>query len=175
MKEDVMKRLSKVELVVFDVDGVLTDGRIYYDGVGVDMKAFDVQDGLGVSLLVRNGIKVVFMSAKSSASIRRRARDCGVEIVMEDISHKGDALVSICRELRIDLSNVVFVGDDLVDIRAMKLSGVSIAVANACREVKEVADFVTSCFGGRGAVRQVCEMILKSKGMWDYIVDEFSR
>ncbi len=167
-------KFERIKLVVFDVDGVLTDGKIIYDSQGMDMKAFNVQDGLGISLLVQAGIKVAFMSAKGSDTIRRRARDCKVEIILENIEHKGMALKKLAEDLKIDLSEVAFVGDDLVDIRAMKICGFPIAVANACPEVKEVAVYVTQREGGSGAVREICEVILKDRGDWPVIIRRFS-
>ncbi len=169
--EDLLRR---VELVVFDVDGVLTEGKIFYDSEGRDIKAFDVQDGLGISLLSSVGIKVAFMSAKSSPTIRRRAQDCKVEIVLEEVDNKRIALERLGEDLGIPLSAVAFVGDDLVDLRAMRVCGIPIAVANACPEVKEVAVYTTSRPGGRGAVREVCELILKAQGHWPSIVKRFS-
>ncbi len=164
---------EQIKLLVLDVDGVLTDGKIIYSSDGSDLKAFDVQDGLGISLLVQAGIKVAFMSAKGSDTIRRRARDCKVEIILENVEHKGVALRKLAEDLRINLSEVAFVGDDLVDIRAMKICGFPIAVANACPEVKEVAVYVTQREGGNGAVREICEVILKKRGDWVGILDQF--
>ncbi len=165
---------SRIRLIVFDVDGVLTDGRIIYSSDGSDLKAFNVQDGLGISLLVQAGIQVAFMSAKGSDTIRRRAQDCKVEIILENVEHKGVALRKLAEDLKINLSEVAFVGDDLVDIRAMKICGFPIAVANACPEVKEVAVYVTQREGGSGAVREICEVILKDRGDWPKVIEKFS-
>ncbi len=163
----------RVELMVFDVDGVLTDGKIVYSSSGEDTKSFDVQDGLGLSLLVRAGIKVAFMSAKGSRTISRRAQDCGVEIVLEHVDNKRLALERLSEELGVPLDRIGFVGDDLVDIRPMRICGLPIAVANACEEVKSVASYVTKKRGGAGAVREIAELVLKAKGLWERIVESF--
>ncbi len=162
-----------IELLVLDVDGVLTDGRIVYGSDGSDMKFFNVLDGMGVSLMAKAGLKVAFMSAKASKVIRRRAESCKVGIVLEDVSNKGEAIRSLSDELNVSLDKIAFVGDDLVDIRAMKLVGFPIAVANAVDEVKQRAKYITEKQGGFGAVREVCELILKAKGLWQGLVEEF--
>ncbi len=164
---------ESIKLLALDVDGVLTDGRIIYDSDGRSLKFFNVHDGMGLSLLRRAGIEVAFISAKSSPTIGIRAEDCGVSIVMEDISDKAEAVRQVASSVGVDLSETAFVGDDLVDIPAMKVSGLAVAVANACPEVKEAADYITSSYGGRGAVREVCELILKSKGLWESIISKY--
>ena len=172
--DEVISVAKNIELVVFDVDGVLTDGRIVYDSQGNDYKFFNVQDGLGISLLRRCGIQVMFMSAKSSKVIKRRAMDCRVELVLEDISDKKKTLLEIGREMQLGLDRICFVGDDLVDLGAMKICGLPVAVANAAPEVKAVAKYVTKQKGGCGAVREICEIILKAKGYWEKLLKAFS-
>ena len=170
--DKVMMELAKnIMLLVLDVDGVLTDGRIIYSSDGADMKFFNVLDGMGLSLMAKVGIPVAFMSAKSSAVIKRRAQSCNVTIVLEDVSDKGKAIKELASERDIPLVQVAFVGDDLVDIRAMKLVGLPIAVANAAQETKDRAIYVTSKSGGFGAVREVCELILKAKGLWQGVIE----
>ena len=171
---DLTDRWKNVKLLALDVDGVLTDGRIIYDSDGRSLKFFNVHDGMGLYLLRKANIDVAFISAKSSPTIKLRARDCGVSIVMEDISDKGQAIREVAESIGVGLSDTVFMGDDLVDIPAMRLCGLAVAVANACPEVKEMADYVTSSYGGRGAVREVCELILKSKGLWDELVQGYT-
>ncbi len=160
-------RLKKVKFLLLDVDGVLTDGRIIYDSKGYDSKFFDVHDGLGVYLLGRMGIKTILITAKGSKSIPPRARDMRAEAVYENILPKTKVLDKILKKYRLRCEEVCFVGDDFVDLSVMERVGVPIAPRNAAAEVKKLAAAVTRKEGGRGAVREVAEMILKSKGLWE--------
>ena len=166
MEESLLNRAKKVKLLLLDVDGVLTDGRIIYDSAGRDAKFFDVHDGLGVYLLKRAGIPTILITAKASRAIKPRARDMQVADVFEDISPKNAVLDKILKKLKLTPQEVCFVGDDLVDICLMKRVGFAIAVFNACAEVKNLAHYITQKEGGRGAVREVAELILKSQDKW---------
>lgn len=163
-------KAGKIKLLLLDVDGVLTDGRIIYDSAGKDLKLFDVSDGLGVYCLKRAGIPTVLITAKGSASIKPRARDMQVDEVFENISPKSAVLGKILKKYKVFNGQVCFVGDDLVDLCLMKRVGLPIAVASACREIKQAALYVTLKEGGRGAVREVSELILKSQGKWKNII-----
>jgi len=156
--------------LLLDVDGVLTDGRIIYDSRGHDMKFFDVHDGLGVYVLRKLGIKTVLITAKGSRAIKPRARDMQVEEVFADVSPKTAVLDKILRKYKVDISEVCFAGDDLVDLCLMKKVGLPIAVFNACPEIKQAASYVTIREGGRGAVREISELILKSQDKWNDIL-----
>ena len=166
MEEYILSKAKKIKLLLLDVDGVLTDGRIIYDSKGRDAKFFDVHDGMGVYLLKKAGIPTVLITAKGSRAIRPRARDMQVEAVFENISPKTRALDKILNKYKVSPDEICFVGDDLVDLCLMKRVGFAIAVFNACPEIKQAASYVTLRYGGRGAVREVAEMILKAKGLW---------
>lgn len=153
--------------MILDVDGVLTDGRIIYDSKGRDSKFFDVHDGLGVYLLKRVGIKTILITAKGSNTIKHRAADMKVEEFYEDIFPKTKVLARILKKHNISASEVCFMGDDLVDLGIMKAVGFSVAVANACSDILDVACYVTKKSGGRGAVRETAELILKTQGKWE--------
>lgn len=171
-----VKRIAKgIKLLLLDVDGVLTDGRIVYDSGARDSKFFDVHDGLGVYLLSKAGIKTVLITAKGSATIKPRARDMRVAEVFSDISPKSAILGSLLKKYKVGRNEVCFVGDDLVDLGLMKLVGLKVAVANACAEIKNVASYITVKRGGRGAVREVAELILKSQGKWRGLVKYYER
>lgn len=170
VKEELREKAGKVKLLLLDVDGVLTDGRIIYDSRGRDMKFFDVHDGLGVYALRKAGIKTVLITAKGSRAIRPRARDMRVEEVFENISPKSAVLDKILKRYKVDVTEICFVGDDLVDLCLMKKVGFPIAVFNAAPEVKQAASYITLKEGGRGAVREVTELILKSQGKWQEIL-----
>lgn len=165
--KELQERLGRIKLLLLDVDGVLTDGRIVYDSRGRDMKFFDVHDGLGVSLLDKAGIPTILISAKGSAAIKPRARDMRVAEVFENVSPKTAVFDKILKKYKVSAPEVCFAGDDLVDICLMKSVGFPIAVFNACPEVKRLASYITLKEGGRGAVREIAELILKSQGKWD--------
>lgn len=172
--EELRHKAKKIKLLLLDVDGVLTDGRIIYDSRGRDLKFFDVHDGLGVHLLLRCGIKTILVTAKGSKAIRPRARDMGVEAVFENISPKSSILDKILKKYKLDASEVCFVGDDLVDLGLMKIVGFPIAVFNAAPDIKNAAAYITLRHGGRGAVREVAELILKSQGRWDEVTKDYA-
>jgi 3-deoxy-D-manno-octulosonate 8-phosphate phosphatase (KDO 8-P phosphatase) len=167
------EKARKIKLLLLDVDGVLTDGRIIYDSRGRDMKFFDVHDGLGVYILRKAGIKTVLITAKGSRSIRPRARDMRVEEVFANITPKTRVLERILRKYKVDIREVCFVGDDLVDLCLMKRVGFPIAVFNAAPEIKQAASYITVRLGGRGAVREVAELILKSQGKWEEVIRSY--
>jgi len=164
--ESLQEKARKIKLLLLDVDGVLTDGRIIYDSRGHDMKFFDVHDGLGVYLLHRAGIQTILITAKGSRSIKPRARDMRVAEVIADVSPKSAALEKILKKYKITPDEICFVGDDLVDLCLMKRVGLAVAVFNAAAEIKQTATYITIRSGGRGAVREVAELLLKSKGKW---------
>jgi 3-deoxy-D-manno-octulosonate 8-phosphate phosphatase (KDO 8-P phosphatase) len=168
--EGLKLKAQKIKLLLLDVDGVLTDGRIIYDSGGRDSKFFDVHDGLGVYVLHKSGIKTVLITAKSSKTIFPRAKDMRVAEVFADIFPKTAVLEKILKKYSVTLDEVCFVGDDLVDLSLMRKVGLPVAVANGASEIKEAASFVTSRSGGRGAVREVAELILKSQGKWEDVL-----
>lgn len=168
--KEVFEKASRVKLLLLDVDGVLTDGRIIYDSRGRDSKFFDVHDGLGVYVLNKFGISTILITAKRSRSIGPRARDMRVAKVFADIFPKTAVLGRILKQYKIDKSEICFVGDDLVDLCLMKEIGFPVAVSNAASEIKQAASFVTEHSGGRGAVREVAELILKSQDKWPEVL-----
>ena len=159
-------RAKNVKLLLLDVDGVLTDGRIVLGSYGDELKNFDVGDGLGVILAKRVGIKCVIITARSSKIVKIRAKHMGIEKIYES-HYKIKYLRDITRRFRVKEEEICFIGDDLIDIPILKRIGLAVAVANARPEVKEVAHYITKAQGGRGAVREVCEIILKARGKWE--------
>ncbi len=166
-------KAKKIKVLLLDVDGVLTDGRIIYDSSGRDMKFFDVHDGLGVHVLSKAGIPTILVTAKSSRVIKPRARDMRVAEVFANILPKSAVLEKVMKKYAVSLEEIAFVGDDLVDLSLMSRVGLPVAVANACAEVKDKAAYVTTKQGGRGAVREVVELILKSRGAWEKVVGSY--
>lgn len=170
VKHDLRQLAKRVKLLLLDVDGVLTDGRIIYDSRGRDMKFFDVHDGMGVYALSKAGIKTVLITAKGSKTIKPRARDMKVAEVFSDISPKSAILDRILKKYGVTKDEVCFVGDDLVDLCLMKRVGFAVAVFNACPEIKQAASYISVRQGGRGAVREIAELILKSQDKWKDIL-----
>lgn len=173
MEESIQEKAKKIKLLLLDVDGVLTDGRIIYDSRGRDLKLFDVHDGLGVYLLKKSGIRTILITAKGSKAIGPRAKDMQVEAVFENISPKSQILDNALKKYKLVPDDVCFVGDDLVDLCLMKRVGLPIAVFNACAEIKQSASYITLREGGRGAVREVAELILKAQGKWQEAIDSY--
>ncbi len=167
----VVAKAKKVKFLLLDVDGVLTDGRIIYDSLGNDMKFFDVHDGLGVYCLYRMGIKTILITAKGSKTINPRAKDMHIEAVFANITPKSLVLDRVLKKYKLKAEEVCFVGDDLVDLCVMKRVGLPVAVLNAAPEVKQAASYITLRKGGRGAVREVAELILKSQDKWRKIME----
>lgn len=166
MLDNLKKRAAEIKVLLLDVDGVLTDGRIIYDSRGRDMKVFDVHDGLGVYLLEKAGVVTILITAKGSKAIKPRARDMRVTEVFENIHPKAAILDKILKKYNVNSNQVCFVGDDLVDLGIMKKVGLPIAVFNAVPEIKQIASYIALREGGRGAVREIAELILKAKGLW---------
>jgi 3-deoxy-D-manno-octulosonate 8-phosphate phosphatase (KDO 8-P phosphatase) len=167
--------LKQIKLLLLDVDGVLTDGGIVYDSQGSETKAFDVRDGLGIKLLVQSGIAVGIVTGRRSAALSHRCRDLGIDMVFDAVADKASVLQEALERTGVRVHEVAFVGDDLPDLPLMRRVGVAIAVADAHEMVRAVALLITRAPGGRGAVREVCEQILKSQGLWDHVTGRFDK
>jgi len=165
--------LSQVKLLVLDVDGVLTDGRIIYTDSGEQIKQFTSRDGLGLRLLMDNGILVGIITGRISGALTHRCRNLGIDLIFDGIFNKAEALDRMARKTGIDPPAMAFMGDDLIDLPAMTRAGVAIAVADAVDEVKARADIVTRASGGHGAVREICDAILKAAGLWENALKPF--
>ncbi|MBI3154102.1 MAG: phenylphosphate carboxylase subunit delta [Burkholderiales bacterium] len=165
-----MDKAKDVKLVILDVDGVMTDGRIVIDDNGLEQRNFDIKDGFGVVALQMTGVEVAIITSKKSGSVRHRAEELKIKRFHEGIRKKTEPYEQILAEMGIGDAQVAYVGDDLVDLAMMKRVGLPIAVADAVDEVREAAAFVTRARGGHGAVREAAEMILKAQGKWEAIL-----
>jgi len=174
MDKRLRKSLRKVRLLILDVDGVLTDGRIIYTSKGHSIKQFNVKDGLGINILKKAGIPTILISSKASPILKIRAKDMGVEEVYQDVDSKLRIYNRIKRKYNLKDEEICFVGDDLVDLGVIKRAGVGCAPQDACEEIKKSADLVLKSRGGEGAVRELVELILKSQNKWSYIVKFYS-
>ncbi len=157
-------RLARLRLIVFDVDGVFTDGRFLMDEDGREYKAFHTQDGYGVRRLLEAGVQVAIISGRRSGAVDRRMTELGVTRVLQGCRHKTPELHALAEELGIDLAEAAYVGDDLPDLEAMRTCGLAIAVANAVDDILAEADYVTARSGGHGAVREVADLVLAARG-----------
>ena len=154
------EKLEKVKLLILDVDGVLTDGRIIMDDNGREIKHFDVRDGHGIKLLQRYGIDVVFLTGRRSAVVEHRARELGITHVVQGARDKRVALLDLAERIGIDPAAMAYMGDDVNDVDCLRAAGLAFAPADAVPEAKSAADFVTSAKGGGGAVREAAEYII---------------
>jgi len=163
----VIDKAKKVSFLILDVDGVMTDGGIVYSEQGEEVKVFNVRDGLGIKMLIREGIKVAIISGRKSKAVDCRAEELGIIDVYQGVTDKVAVFEEILKKSKIRPDQVGFIGDDLVDLPLLSNVGFSVAVSDAVDEVKENVDYVTKQRGGNGAVREVCELLLKAQGKWE--------
>ena len=174
MKDTILlKKLKHIQLLLLDVDGVLTDGSIIYNDDGSETKIFNARDGFGLKLVIQAGIKVGIVTGRSSKALHHRCDDLGIRHLFDGLADKAMILEKISVQTGIGPDHAAFVGDDLPDLPIMKRAGLSIAVANAHEIVRKKADWTTQAPGGHGAVREVCEALLTAKGIWEEITARF--
>jgi 3-deoxy-D-manno-octulosonate 8-phosphate phosphatase (KDO 8-P phosphatase) len=173
IKPEVLKKIMGVRLLIVDVDGVMTDGRIIYNDDGRQLKFFDVKDGHGIKLFMRAGLEVAIITSRESGVVLHRANDLGIKILFQGALDKVKAFEEIITTKGISPEDVSYIGDDLVDIPLLKRVGFSVAVVDAVREVKDCVDYVTERQGGYGAVREVCELILRLQGRWESVTERY--
>ena len=171
--EALRARAKRIAAVVFDVDGVLTDGSILLDSSGAEIKRFNVKDGSGIKFLRRSGLILAIISGRESAAVDARARDLGIEHVYQGYKEKTRAFEDLKKRLSLDGEEFAYVGDDLPDVPVMRLCGLAVAVADARPEVKAIAHHVTESAGGRGAAREFAEWLLKLSGRWQGIIERY--
>lgn len=172
--EDRIIEIAKnIKLLILDVDGVLTDGSIILDNEGNEFKTFHVRDGHGIKMLEKAGIKVAIITGRHSKVVDRRAHELGITEVYQRCHIKLVAYEHLIEKMGISDKEVAYVGDDIVDIPIFKRVALSVAVADATEETKAEAMIVTENRGGRGAVREICDLILKSNGKWKELIDEY--
>ena len=165
--QDILEKAAKVKLVIFDVDGVLTDGSLFYDNDGQEYKAFNSRDGHGMKMLQGSGVKVGIITGRTSNVVTHRMANLGVTNVYQGQLDKVPAFEQMISDLGVSADEVAYVGDDVVDLPVMRKVGLAIAVADAHSFVKEHAHWTTPNGGGRGAARDVCELIMRGHGVLD--------
>ncbi len=172
--EEVWRRAARVKLLLLDCDGVLTDGRITLVGESDEQKSFHTRDGHGLVMLRRAGVRTGIISGRTSAAVVRRAADLGVEFLRQGSHNKIVEFEEVLAAAGVAAEETAFVGDDVVDIPLMRRTGFAVAVADATRETRAAAHYVTQLPGGYGAVREVCELILKAQGRWDELMRRYT-
>jgi 3-deoxy-D-manno-octulosonate 8-phosphate phosphatase (KDO 8-P phosphatase) len=170
-----MANLADIQVLVIDVDGVLTDGTIVVNSDGSESKFFSVLDGHGIRLWRRAGLKVAFLSGRKSQPTEHRARQLEVEYVFQDCHDKLNEIEKFLRQTKLTPDSIAYIGDDLPDLPVIRYVGFGAAVANAVAEVKQYADYVTTRPGGKGAVREVIEYILKETGRWPELMKRYEQ
>jgi 3-deoxy-D-manno-octulosonate 8-phosphate phosphatase (KDO 8-P phosphatase) len=172
----IAQRARAVKVLLMDVDGTITMGIVNLlsqaDGSALELKSFDAHDGQGLTLARTAGIRTGIISGRESAAVRKRATEMGMDFVYEKQPHKIPAYEDILKKSGVQESEVAYLGDDLPDLTVMRRVGFAVAVGDAAIEVKQAAHYVTKAVGGRGAARELVELILKSKGIWEQMIDK---
>lgn len=167
-------RAALIRLLALDVDGVLTNGLIYYGNSGEELKAFNIKDGLGIKLLQDAGVRVAIITGRQSEIVARRARELGIADVVQGREDKRQALLELCQRNGLDIEQCAYMGDDLPDLGAIVSAGLGMTVADACTAVQGAADWISRYNGGCGAVREACEFILSARGEWSSLESSFA-
>ncbi len=171
---DTMKLASKIKLLILDVDGVLTDGGLYYDPDGRVVKRFDVQDGLGIKIAQKAGLEIAVITGLKQPVVEKRVRELGIEEYHPGYHDKAPVLKEICKRMHIGLDEVAYLGDDWVDVTAMQIVGFPMTVPNARPEMFELSKWTTKNPGGRGAVRDAIDYLLRATGCYDEAWSQWS-
>jgi len=162
----VMEKAAGIRLLILDVDGVLTDGSIVYTAEGVQVQSFHVHDGLGLKLLMKAGVRVVIISSRQSGALAKRASELGIDRIYQGVQDKLAVYREVLESFSVADEDVCAVGDDWVDLPILRRVGLSVAVQDASDPLRDYVDFMTSRPGGKGAVREVCDLILKARHLW---------
>lgn len=167
------EKCATIKLILTDVDGVLTDGRVIFDNQGVESKQFNIRDGQGMRLWQQSGGQLGIVTGRSSQVVKLRAAELDIGIVRQGVKDKLPTVQAICEELQLDLTQVCYLGDDLPDWPVIKQVGLGVAVGDAAEELKQDADYITSVAGGHGAMREVIEVLLKNTNRWESVLRKY--
>lgn len=173
MRKNIKAKLKVIKLLILDVDGVMTDGRIIMDDAGRETKNFNVRDGHGLKILQRYGVKVAILTGRKSKVVEHRAKDLDIKDIYQKVYNKKEVFEKILKKQKLSADEVAFIGDDIVDVPVLKSVGFSVAVSDAHDVVKKSVHYVTKNRGGNGAVREICEMILQAQGKWPEIAARY--
>lgn len=173
MNDLIAEKARKLKLLILDVDGVLTDGKLFFDHQGNEYKAFHARDGHGIKLLRKTGVEVAVISGRKSPSVAIRMQSLGVNLIYQGFEDKRSAFNEIITRLQLDPEQTGYMGDDLLDLPLIVRAGLAVAVKDAVDEVKHYAHLTTRLPGGNGAVREVCDLIMRAQGHFQALVDEY--
>jgi 3-deoxy-D-manno-octulosonate 8-phosphate phosphatase (KDO 8-P phosphatase) len=168
-----MQRAKNIRLAIFDVDGVLTDGNLYMNDAGEEIKAFNTLDGHGLKMLQLSGVELALITGRTSRSVEMRAKNLGIKHLYQGVENKLETLTKLLAALKLEPSAAMFMGDDVVDLPAMRNCGFAVCVPAAPAIVKKYAQFITQADGGRGAVREACEFIMQAQGTLDMQMEKY--
>jgi len=173
LSKTLIEKIKRIKLLILDVDGVLTDGGIVYDDAGRETKVFYVKDGHGIKLLRAAGIDVAIITARTSKVVLHRAKELGIDTIYQKAMDKVEAFHEVIDKKGLLPDEVAYVGDDLVDLPILQRVGFSVAVSDSVEDIKDGVDWITTRPGGKGAVREVCELILKVQGKWEGVTEGY--
>lgn len=173
MTEELQKKAGNIRLAVFDIDGVMTDGRLYFTSKGDEIKAFNVKDGLGLNLLRRSGVEVAIITGRTSELVKRRASDLKIQHLVQGREDKAAALTELLDQLELPATAVAYMGDDLPDLGAIRMAGLGVAVADANALVRQYADLVMERNGGDGAVREFCDWLMLAQNTLNEVLNQY--
>lgn len=171
---DVLIKAGYVRLMGFDIDGVMTDGRLYFSPRGDEMKAFFTRDGLGLKMLAKSGVKLAIITGRSSEIVAQRAANLGIDLVLQGVENKKAAMADLLERQGLTFADAGYMGDDVVDLGVMRACGFSATVPDGHALARRHADYVTTAPAGGGAVREVCELILRAQGRLDGILESYA-
>lgn len=170
---DIIHRAKNVRLAAFDVDGILTDGRLYYTDGGEEIKAFNAQDGHGIKMLKESGVAIAIITSRTSRVVEKRARDLGIEHLFQGVANKLDTMNDLLKRLGLDMQAASYMGDDVIDLPVLRRCGLAVSVPEAPAIVRQHAHYVTRLQGGCGAVREFTEWVMQAQGTWDARLAEY--
>lgn len=171
--EHLVEKAKKIRLLILDVDGVLTDGKLYYGPDGIELKAFNIYDGLGIKLLQKTGVRVAIISAKKSEGLIRRIKEMNIEYSFLGQEEKLPAYEELKQTLKLTDDEIAYIGDDLPDLPLLRRAGLAISVPKAPDIILEHIDFITKAKGGKGAAREACEYIMKAQGTYQTVIQSY--
>lgn len=170
---DILEKATRIRLLILDVDGVMTDGKVVYDDSGRELKFFDSRDGHGIKMLLRTGVDAAIITGRMSPAVEHRASNLGIALVYQKALIKIDAFNDVAARTGYRDDEICVMGDDLPDLPIMRRAGLSVAVPDAVDEVRVAADYTTRHTGGSGAVREVCELLMKAQGTWQSVTARY--
>ena len=168
-----LEKAQHIKALVLDVDGILSDGFVTLTNTGDEIKSFDIRDGLGMKLVQKIGLKVIIITGRKSNIVEKRMSDLGVDLVFQGREDKGTALKEACAQLHLNPEDCLYMGDDWPDLSAFAIAGMKVTVPNGHVEVRRRADLVTQAYGGRGAVREICDLLLEAQGQYQQMLAHY--